>query len=287
MLVLILVVLVIALLLALLTAVGLVLWTLVLAQVVLHTWYRLYMGGEAMPLLAVVRVQIHETFAWFKVWFWHFTWWSPFAPTGDRPVLAIHGYTQNPTNWSGLRRLLRAEGRRCDTVFLGFPWPWRSVEGYGGPLERTLDALKARGQRVDVVVHSMGGLVLRELLARREDLREVLGHVVTLGTPHHGTASARLPLLRPAPQLAYESPWIQALPTLTAMLSPAAVTTIGSSMDLVVYPEATTRQPGATHHVVSHVGHAGLLVDSTVLQLAVAALRPRAGYAAPTEESCR
>ena len=267
--------------------VGLCIGALLFAQIVLHSWYRLYMGGEAMPWFDVVRVQIHETFAWLKVWVWHFTWWSPFQPAGDRPVLAIHGYTQNPTNWSGLRRLLRAEGRRCDTVFLGFPWPWRTVEGYGRPLERTLEVLIQQGIRVDVVVHSMGGLVLRELLARREDLRGVLGRVVTLGTPHGGTGSARLPLIRPAAQLAFGSPWLAALPTLTELLSPEQVTTVGSTMDLVVYPEATTRQPGATHHVVSHVGHAGLLVDTGVLRLAVAALRPRAGYAGATEESCR
>lgn len=245
--------------------------SLVGAQVALHVWFRLHMGSRAPGIWAVTRVQLHETLAWGRVGLWHGTWDWKHEQAPD--VLAIHGYTQNPSNWRGLQQRLASDGRRVRGVFLGFAWPWRRVEGYAAPLERALEELAAEARQVDVVVHSMGGLVLRELLHRRPDLRPVVGRVVTMGTPHGGTAAARWGLVHPLGQLRHGSGWLARLPALSELLPAERVATIGSTMDLIVYPASTTRQPGAEHREFDHVGHAGLLTDDRVLQTAVELLR--------------
>lgn len=241
------------------------------AQTVLFGWHRLWHREDRLGVFALARTQLFETLAWLTLAAWHLNWFVERSSGTRDPVLAIHGYTQNATNWTGLRRKLNARGVRCDAVFLGFPWPWRRIEGYAAPLERALEQRRESGERIDVVAHSMGGLVLREVLQRRPDLLGTIRRVVTLGTPHRGTA-ASLRLFRPTGQLRSGSLWVTSLPSLTELLPPERITTIGSRADLIVYPEATTRQPTAAHLTFDDVGHAALLTDGRVLEAAVDAL---------------
>lgn len=80
----------------------------------------------------------------------------------------------------------------------------RAITRYGDGLARLLDiihrAAVARGEAfegVDIVAHSMGGLVVRAALRHMHkqgmDARERVHRIVTLGTPHRGIAFQLLP----------------------------------------------------------------------------------------------
>ncbi|NUU24916.1 MAG: alpha/beta hydrolase [Streptomycetaceae bacterium] len=78
----------------------------------------------------------------------------------------------------------------------------RGIERYGEGLARLLDVIRLGAERageeftgVDIVAHSMGGLVARAALDRRtEEVNQQLVHrLVTLGTPHRGIAFQVLP----------------------------------------------------------------------------------------------
>lgn len=91
----------------------------------------------------------------------------------------------------------------------------RTIEGYGAGLVRLIDIIRrAAAARngsdgaqpfsgVDIVAHSMGGLVVRAALRRMSDAaraadgvpgpRELVHRIVTLGTPHRGIAFQVLP----------------------------------------------------------------------------------------------
>ncbi|QBR93779.1 esterase/lipase family protein [Nocardioides euryhalodurans] len=112
------------------------------------------------------------------------------------------------------RRVLREAARGTIWVYRYYDLTPRSLATYGRQMVRLITLIRRALEKqepgsftgVDVVAHSMGGLVVREaLLAMEADragsAQELVHKVVTLGTPHRGIAFQRLPdwLLRALP----------------------------------------------------------------------------------------
>ena len=101
----------------------------------------------------------------------------------QRTVVLIHGYLANRSTLLPLAGYLRWRGL---SQVLSFNYP--SSEG----VERGAIALRdylrrhVRGGRIDLVCHSLGGLVARAYLQQLGGARRV-DHCITLGTPHMGT----------------------------------------------------------------------------------------------------
>lgn len=127
-----------------------------------------------------------------------------------RPVVLVHGFIGSAATWS---EYLGADGYLAGIGRVGFAL---GEDGFGFPLdmgevtrpaERTnsieenarvlADAIAAVREAtgapvVDVVAHSMGGLVARYYVAKLMRERDV-GQLILLGTPHGGSACAVLP----------------------------------------------------------------------------------------------
>ncbi|MHC9296088.1 esterase/lipase family protein [Mycobacterium sp. LTG2003] len=81
----------------------------------------------------------------------------------------------------------------------------RAMKRYGEGLARLISLIKRAAaingdtfRGVDIVAHSMGGLVVRKALAElhegeRDSARHLIHRIVTLGTPHRGIAFQRFP----------------------------------------------------------------------------------------------
>jgi pimeloyl-ACP methyl ester carboxylesterase len=125
-------------------------------------------------------------------------------------------------------------------------------------------AAGARG-RIDVVGHSMGGVVAAYLLKCLDQGRYVR-RAVTLGTPHHGLAMARLGALMPGPfgrtlrQLRPGSSLLGLLARLTLPEGSELVSIAGGS-DGVVPPHAARlpHAPGQRNIELPDVDHLGLV----------------------------
>jgi triacylglycerol lipase len=106
---------------------------------------------------------------------------------GGVPIVFVHGYMQNRVGFLGLVRALARKG--LGPMF-GFNYPWfASIASNAQRLERFLEAVcKETGSgAVDLVCHSMGGLIAMELMAneaRQETLK--VRRCVTIATPHAG-----------------------------------------------------------------------------------------------------
>jgi len=205
-------------------------------------------------------------------------WWA-LAPAG-RPlprrlpgaaaeveaiVLCVHGFHLDGSCFWGLRRRLARRGRLSFAVDLGVPY--RRPEVYAAALRRDLGALEAAfpGACFDVVAHSMGGLVLRHALADSPALARRVRRVVTLGTPHQGTAL--LGWIRHGPvwrMMGRGSDYLRRLPTIAAAAPAAELTTIASAHDLIVYPSECVHLAGARRVDLEGVGHLGLLTEAAV-----------------------
>ena len=103
------------------------------------------------------------------------------------PIVFVHGYMQNRVGFLGLARAL---ARKSLGPMFGFNYPWFvSITSNAERLERFVERVcKETGTgAVDLVCHSMGGLVAMEMMAneaRRETLK--VRRVVTIATPHAG-----------------------------------------------------------------------------------------------------
>src|SRR6187549_3872367 len=96
------------------------------------------------------------------------------------------------------RRVLRNGSSGTMWVYRYYDLTPRQMARYGEGLVRLIELIKAAADRhgetfdgVDVVAHSMGGLVLREALRQFEAAEpgsagRMIHRIVTLGTPHRG-----------------------------------------------------------------------------------------------------
>lgn len=258
-----------------------VLWTAV-AHARFHAFHRREgLSYPPLPLRGWVRFYVRTVVSVALVWAWwlrSFLGGSPRAVAGRssrEPVLCVHGFFMGKSSLWGLRRSLERRGRRTAGVFLGLPY--RGPGTYARSLRRRMEELleATPDARLDAVAHSMGGLVLRQVLADAPDLAERVRRVVTLGTPHHGTGLLRR--LRSGPvhrMMARGAPYVRELATFAKSAPDADVTTVASRHDLVVYPVETAYLEGAERITLEGIGHLGLLTERELHELVAERLAP-------------
>jgi pimeloyl-ACP methyl ester carboxylesterase len=111
---------------------------------------------------------------------------------GERAVLLIHGLDEPGGIWDQLAPALADEGH------LVVRFDYANDQAIARSADAFESALRVLGQRgigeVDLVCHSMGGLVARDALSRDafSELGVSVGTMITLGTPHKGSPWARL-----------------------------------------------------------------------------------------------
>ncbi len=187
-------------------------------------------------------------------------------PVSAVPVVFVHGYMQNRVGFVGLARALSKH--RIGPLF-GFNYPWfSSIEASSRRLARFVERTCAEtgSASVDLVCHSMGGLVAMELLrsATHEASRRVR-RCVTIATPHAGVrwtgpilGLGATSLRRGSKLLAAHAEHMLALPTLS----------IFSSHDNIVHPKETSFlvKRGGRDIEVGGSGHLALLFSPNVAE---------------------
>jgi triacylglycerol esterase/lipase EstA (alpha/beta hydrolase family) len=194
----------------------------------------------------------------------------------ERPIVFVHGYTQNRTNFFWLARYLL---RRGHGPFFGFDYQslqpvQKSAQQLAAFVERVLEATSAT--EVDLVCHSLGGIVARSYVAQFDGQR-VVRRVVTLGSPHRGIGHAWLGVGASMRDLHPPSGFIARL--WDAGLPPqVAYHSIASSHDNIVFPFAVSSLGERGDDVVVHrMGHFGILFSEEVAVHVHRALAQRLG----------
>jgi murein DD-endopeptidase MepM/ murein hydrolase activator NlpD len=282
-------------------------------------------AGRAVPVSSLVT-GAWRTLARFGAAF--AGWWTcrsdppvPGPPGSGHRLLAVAGLDSatDPRTGATMPLAYAGLGYRDDEVhwfsYLGPGAPYRRRHTWGGIARaaRRLDAhlrdLQRRepGREVDLVAHSLGGVVVATYLAFVYDPADPglppLGPVVTLASPHLGVPLASLvaglrtsrsgravlrrlddarrgsaPLGRAAAlaQIAEESPLLRRV-WRAGVPAQVELTSIAALGDLAV-PAPRTAAPGAETLVVDPAGwsdHRGVLTDPTVLARARAVLEGR------------
>ncbi|UQV44894.1 alpha/beta fold hydrolase [Janthinobacterium lividum] len=184
------------------------------------------------------------------------------------PVLLIHGYVCNRGYWAQLSRQLAQAGVAHDAIDLE---PiGADIEEFVPQVEQAIEALCARtgSDRAIIVAHSMGGLVARAWLRHYGAAR--VARIITIGTPHHGTALAKLAAGTNARQMSRiggaPSDWLALLAASETPELRALITSIYSHHDNIVAPQASAQLPGARNLAFGGIGHVALASDARVLR---------------------
>ncbi|MDG9681692.1 alpha/beta fold hydrolase [Streptomyces sp. DH18] len=114
----------------------------------------------------------------------------PLATDDTPPVVLLHGFIDNRSAFVVLRRALTRHGHR-HLESLNYSPLTRDIRAAADLLGLHVEEICARTghSRVDIVGHSLGGLIARYYVQRLGGDRRVRT-LVTLGTPHGGTAVA-------------------------------------------------------------------------------------------------
>lgn len=115
---------------------------------------------------------------------------DPGQPDGHPPLIFVHGLGGNRGNFLLMAWYLHHRGRKR-SYKIHFDLD-QSVDEMAAALAKFIrDVKKATGEKqVDVVAHSLGGIIAR-LAITEHRLGSSVKTLITLGTPHKGTYSAR------------------------------------------------------------------------------------------------
>lgn len=207
-------------------------------------------------------------------------------PTGERVVVFVHGWGAAGVVFEPLRRRVERE-LGVHTVDFTYRSSW-TFERVTTVLARTLDPLTREPRSVDLVGHSLGGLLSRWWTQEMGGAPHVR-RLVTLAAPHAGTRSARL---APGPLRQVLLPGSTVVRRLAAGRSRADHvdhTALVAGADFLITPPASAAAlPGAEVRWFEGVGHNAMLFEREVHDAVLDALRrpyrrmqPTADPAAP------
>jgi triacylglycerol lipase len=227
-------------------------------------------AGQKIGAFAACSMIFKEWLAFFAL----FAVMQPFADSlfsvkrkrlrpAEPPVLLVHGYQCNSALWWWLVARLRAAGFAAEAIdlepaFAGIDW-------YADQLHRQIEACiqDTGSETVQLVTHSMGGLVARAYLKQYGSRR--VGKLITLACGHHGTRIARLGLGKNAREMEPGSAWLAALEE----PAPAPVVTVWAAQDNFIAPQTSGRLAGAREIMLTEIGHLTFVFSPRVLDILV------------------
>ncbi|MBW2453283.1 MAG: hypothetical protein JRI68_02180 [Deltaproteobacteria bacterium] len=178
---------------------------------------------------------------------------------GYPPLVFVHGLGGSRGDFLLLSKYLWLHGRRRS---------YRVQLDGGEPLDRLAEGLvklvdevrEVTGEpQVELIAHSLGGLVVRVALADF-DLAPAVKTVITLGSPHHGTYSARYADTAVTRELRPDSPLIQRLAQRPWPTGVQGVT-FWSKSDVFVLPPESAALEGTDQIEVTPFTHYSYLID--------------------------
>ena len=194
-----------------------------------------------------------------------------------RTVVFVHGLGGRRGNFLAMATWFHLQGRkRRYAVGMGdlgsIP---EKAQRLGAFLQEVARVNELGEASIDIVAHSLGGVVTRVALEDPK-VRELIARLVTLGSPHGGTHTARylatdvVRALRPdsetiAETLRGQTPWPKGpgWPELTCLWSDA---------DMLIVPARSATVEGANNILLEGVTHLGFLLEPRAFRTTLSAL---------------
>jgi triacylglycerol lipase len=189
--------------------------------------------------------------------------------SGTRAVILVHGFFCNRAMWNPWMSVLRQQ--KVPYIALTLEPAFGSIDDYATTIEAAIErAWQTTGTAPLLVGHSMGGLAIRAWRRAQnasvgEPASQRFAHVITIGTPHHGTVTAAASHTLNGNQMRRGSVWLQALAATESDSDNRRFTCYYSACDNIVMPAATATLPGAHNVHVPGWGHVDLINAPSIL----------------------
>jgi pimeloyl-ACP methyl ester carboxylesterase len=202
-----------------------------------------------------------------------FGWRQPFAwrrwpdrlqgAPGATGLVFVHGFVCNRGFWAPWLEQAAARGHAF--VAVNLEPVFGDIDSYADLIEAAVvRASAATGKPPVLVCHSMGGLAARAWL-RRHGADGRVAHVVTIGSPHHGTWLARFGSAPSGRQMRMDGHWLGELAGGEASAE-GRFTCWYSNCDNVVFPPSTATLPHADNRLLRGAAHVDLAFRPEVLE---------------------
>lgn len=193
------------------------------------------------------------------------------APTA-RPVLLVHGFAGTKSSWSLVAHTLRARGLTVEAM--SYPPLGTSVEQLAELLAVEVERILCRtgAEKVHLVGHSLGGVVIAQALADRR-LNGRVDKVITLGSPFGGSPWAGvLPFLEIVRALRPGSPLLRRVAS-TPLPDDVQWLSVTAALDIIVPGLRSVPSHAQVESITfDGVGHLGMLLSRQVIECIAAAL---------------
>jgi triacylglycerol lipase len=186
------------------------------------------------------------------------------------PVLLIHGYGCNSGYWHGKSRAFQRA--RISHHAVSLEPMFGGIEDFVPSIRLAVESLcsSTGSDQIIIVAHSMGGLVARAYI--RECGAGHIAKVITLGTPHSGTALANFGVGLNSRQMRWTgsartgrpSRWLADLGQAEPPEVRALFVSIYSHHDNIVSPQTSSDLPGAKNIEFHGIGHVALALHPAV-----------------------
>jgi triacylglycerol lipase len=175
------------------------------------------------------------------------------------PVVVVHGIDGSSRDMARLVRALQADGRE---VFAPSLRPNDGSVTIEALSEQLADYIEANVQRrpFDLVGYSMGGIVSRHYLQRRDGMKHVR-KFVTLCSPHHGTITAAFRNKPGAQQMRRRSVFLRDLNADAGSLRKVGFTSLWTPTDLIILPAHSSEVAGANNVRMWGIGHVTFILE--------------------------
>lgn len=174
-------------------------------------------------------------------------------------VVFMHGYMANRASFFPLHAYLRSVGVK---QILSFNYQSRSgIEGAAKDLREFLRK-NVRGGKIDLVCHSLGGLIAQFYIQELGGHRRI-AKCISLGSPFQGTYNSYWVATRVGRELRPDSPILAKLIASKEKSAAVEFTSIVGENDNIVIPRVFAGGGKDTVHI-KNVGHVGLLFSPSV-----------------------
>ena len=193
----------------------------------------------------------------------------------DLPVLLVHGYGCNSGYWKSMSKTLSKSGITHYAISL--EPVFCSIDDYTDAVHRAVEMLcrESGKQKIVIVAHSMGGLAVRAYM--RDHGCHHVAKVITLGTPHYGTALARHALGINTGQMHWTpdgkkgicSEWLRRLDAGESHAVRTLFVSIYSHHDNIISPQTSSHLTGARNIALHGIGHVALALHPKVQTIVI------------------
>lgn len=200
----------------------------------------------------------------------------PASNPAGLPVLLIHGYGCNSGYWHSMSKALARA--RITHYAIDLEPVFAGIEEFVPQVHEAVEAVcrETGHAKIILVAHSMGGLVARAYLRERGSSR--IAKVITLGTPHQGTALANFGTGSNSKQMCWRGKrgngsaceWLRELDRAEDRATRALFVSLYSHHDNIVSPQTSSCLAGAVNIEFHGIGHVALASSPVIQQRVVA-----------------